>query len=114
MDYKQTKKFHYNRLFGAGGMPSSHTASIVCITAMIGKKYGITDPYFAFCGTVSLIVMYDAAGVRRAVGKQAKLLNEILSDKKLSNEKKLQEMMGHTPFQVIMGFVFGLIVGILA
>lgn len=114
MDFKQTKKFHIKRLMGAGGMPSSHSASIVCVTTMIGKKFGITDPYFAFCGLMAFIVMYDAAGVRRAVGKQAKLLNEILNDKKLSNDKKLQEMMGHTPLQVFVGFVIGLTVGLIA
>lgn len=100
------------RIFGAGGMPSSHSAIAVSLATMIGKNIGWDTPIFALSVIFSLIVMYDAAGVRRAVGKQARILNDILKNQKLSNAEKLQEMTGHTPIQVAAGALIGIIVGL--
>lgn len=100
------------RIFGAGGMPSSHSAIAVSLATMIGKNVGWDTPIFALSVIFSLIVMYDAAGVRRAVGKQARILNDILKNQKLSNVEKLQEMTGHTPIQVAAGALIGIIVGL--
>lgn len=100
------------RILGAGGMPSSHSAIAVSLATMIGKNVGWDTPIFALSVVFSLIVMYDAAGVRRAVGKQARILNDILNNQKLSNAEKLQEMTGHTPIQVAAGALIGIIVGL--
>lgn len=100
------------RILGAGGMPSSHSAIAVSLATMIGKNVGWDTPIFALSVIFSLIVMYDAAGIRRAVGKQARILNDILNNQKLSNAEKLQEMTGHTPIQVAAGALIGIIVGL--
>lgn len=100
------------QILGAGGMPSSHSAIAVSLATMIGKNVGWDTPIFALSVIFSLIVMYDAAGVRRAVGKQARILNDILNNQKLSNAEKLQEMTGHTPIQVAAGALIGIIVGL--
>ena len=100
------------RILGAGGRPSSHSAIAVSLATMIGKNVGWDTPIFALSVIFSLVVMYDAAGVRRAVGKQARILNDILNNQKLSNAEKLQEMTGHTPIQVAAGALIGIIVGL--
>ena len=95
-------------------MPSSHSAVMVSITVMLGKNIGFKSPIFALACFMTLVVMQDAIGVRRQVGKQAKYLNEILMDKNTSTEEKFQEMVGHTPFQVLIGLIVGLIAGLIA
>ena len=92
-------------------MPSSHSAIVACLSTMIAKEEGITSTAFAISVIFSIIVMCDAVGVRNTVGKQSKVLNNILKDHKKSNFEKLQEMTGHTPFQVVTGVVIGIIVG---
>ena len=103
----------FSRIFGSGGMPSSHSATVICITTMLGKHLGANSEIFSLSLIFSLIVMYDAAGVRRAVGKQAHIINDIIKNQRLSNKEKLQEMTGHTPFQVVAGALIGFIVGII-
>ena len=108
------KKFDFKRILGAGGMPSSHSAIVVTLTIMVAKKYGFDSPMFAICGIFSMIVMYDAAGVRRAAGKQARLLNKIVDTPGLTGlqvQEKLVEALGHTPIQVFVGAIIGIIVG---
>ena len=111
----KTKKFNFRRILGAGGMPSSHSAVVVSIATLIGKNFGVNSAIFALSLIVALVVMYDACGVRRAAGKQAKLLNEIVNTPGLSSvqvQEKLQEALGHTPVQVFVGALIGLIAGI--
>ena len=111
-----TKKFNFKRIMGAGGMPSSHSAISMCIATMIGKSEGFDSSIFALALIFSLVVMYDAAGVRRAAGKQAKLLNKIIETPGLSNvqvQEKLVEVLGHTPIQVFVGAILGIAVGII-
>ena len=113
-DLVTTKKFNFKRILGAGGMPSSHSAVVVALCTMIGKKFGVNSAIFALSIVFAFVVMYDAAGVRRAAGKQAKLLNKIVQTPGLSNvevTEKLQEVLGHTPTQVIVGALIGFIVG---
>lgn len=113
-DLVTTKKFNFKRILGAGGMPSSHSAVVVVLCTMIGKKYGVNSAIFALSIVFAFVVMYDAAGVRRAAGKQAKLLNKIVQTPGLTNvevTEKLQEVLGHTPTQVLVGALIGLIVG---
>ena len=113
----KTKKFNFKRIVGAGGMPSSHSGVVTTLAAMIGKNEGFDTPIFAISVIFALVVMYDAAGVRRAAGKQASLLNKIIQTPGLSGvqvQEKLVEVLGHTPLQVIVGAVIGIVVGLLA
>lgn len=110
-----TKKFNFKRLMGAGGMPSSHSAVVTCLATLIGKKYGFESGIFAISAIFAVVVMYDAAGVRRAAGKQASLLNKIIQTPGLTSvefQEKLVEVLGHTPLQVFVGAIIGIIVGI--
>ena len=114
-DLYKTKKINFRRILGAGGMPSSHSAVVVSISTLIGKNYGVDSDIFALSLIFALVVMYDACGVRRAAGKQAKLLNEIVNTPGLSTlevKGKLQEALGHTPVQVFVGALIGLIAGL--
>lgn len=112
-----TKKFNFKRILGAGGMPSSHTAVVTTISTMIGRFEGFDTSIFALAVIFSLVVMYDAAGVRRAAGKQARLLNKIIETPGLSSvqvQERLVEVLGHTPLQVLVGAIIGITVGMLA
>ena len=109
--YYETKKWDWTRLFGNGGMPSAHTAVVTCLATMIGKNEGLTTPEFAISLFLSLVVMNDAAGLRKNVGRQAKVLNAILTDNNKTGAKKLQEMTGHTPIQVLVGATIGILIG---
>lgn len=113
-DLIATKKFNFKRIMGAGGMPSSHSAIVMAITVMIGKEVGFDGWQFAVSLVFSCVVMYDAAGVRRAAGKQATLLNKIIETPGLTGmqvQEKLVEVLGHTPLQVVVGAIIGIIVG---
>lgn len=115
-DLVKSKKFNFKRLMQAGGMPSSHSGVVISLTTMIGKNVGINSPLFAVALIFSFIVMCDAAGVRRAAGKQAKLLNKIVETPGLTSlqvSERLVEVLGHTPVQVIVGAAIGVIVGLL-
>ncbi len=113
-DLITTKKFNFKRILGAGGMPSSHSAVVTSLATMIGISNGIDSPIFGLALIFAFVVMYDAAGVRRAAGKQAKILNKIIETPGLSNvevSEKLQEVLGHTPIQVFVGAFIGIVVG---
>ncbi len=115
-DLVETKKFNFKRILGAGGMPSSHSAVVTSLTTMVGRAYGIESPIFAIAVVFSIVVMYDAAGVRRAAGKQAELLNKIVETPGLTGVEvsgKLVEVLGHTPKQVFVGAIIGIIVGLI-
>ena len=115
-DLVTTKKFNFKRIMGAGGMPSSHSAVVVSLATLIGKYQGVGSPIFALAFMFAFIVMYDACGIRRAAGKQAKVLNKLISTPHLTNveiSEKLVELLGHTPVQVLVGALIGLIAGIL-
>ena len=109
-DLVKSKKFNFKRLMQAGGMPSSHSGVVISLTTMIGKNVGINSPLFAVALIFSFIVMYDAAGVRRAAGKQAKLLNKIVETPGLTSLQVSERLV---PVQVIVGAAIGVIVGLL-
>ena len=116
-DLVKTRKFNFKRIMGAGGMPSSHSAIVTGLATLIGKYEGVDTPIFALALIVSFVVMYDACGVRRAAGKQAALLNKIVETPGLSGvqvSERLVEVLGHTPTQVIVGALIGVIVGLIA
>ncbi len=115
-DLVVTHKFNFKRILGAGGMPSSHSAVVTSLATMVGKDNGIDSAIFAVSLIFACIVMYDAAGVRRAAGKQAKLLNKIVETPGLTNlqvQERLVEVLGHTPTQVIVGAAIGVLVGLI-
>lgn len=96
-------------------MPSSHSAVVTAIATMLGKYEGITSPIFALSVVFAAVVMYDATGVRRAAGKQATILNKIVNTPgltKLEVQEKLVEALGHTPKQVIVGALIGILAGL--
>ncbi len=109
-----SKKIDFTRFIGSGGMPSSHSAFIVSLTTVVAKIKGIDSVEFGISLAVSLIVMYDAAGVRRAAGKQAKVLNQLIysHNDKVQFDEKLKELLGHSPFEVFMGALLGILIGI--
>ena len=113
IDFALNKNFNAERLVGSGGMPRSHSATVCGLTTAALLKYGTGSFEFAVSFVLSMIVMYDAIGVRRETGKQAKLLNSILSENplKLNAEvlqEKLKEYVGHTPLQVLAGAILGI------
>lgn len=113
------KRFQFERLFGDGGMPSGHSATVSAVALSAGLECGFGSPVFAVAAILAIVVMHDASGVRLETGKQAKVLNEMmelmekLSGSELSNEDKLKEFVGHTPFQVGIGCLLGLLVAFL-
>ena len=115
-DLVATHYFYFKRILGAGGMPSSHSAVVTSLATMVGKDNGIDSAIFAVSLIFACIVMYDAAGVRRAAGKQAKILNKIVETPGLTNlqvQERLVEVLGHTPTQVIVGAIIGVVVGLI-
>ena len=97
-------------------MPSSHSAVVTSLATMIGKSQGIDSPIFALSVVFAFVVMYDAAGIRRAAGKQAKLLNKIVETPGLTGiqvSERLVEVLGHTPTQVLVGAIIGIVVGLI-
>ena len=116
-DLITTKKFNFKRIMGAGGMPSSHSAVVTSVATVIGKYEGVDTPIFALALIMAFVVMYDACGVRRAAGKQAALLNKIIETPGLTGvqvSEKLVEVLGHTPIQVFVGALLGVIAGLIA
>ena len=110
-------KFNFRVFVSTGGMPSAHSALVGALATAIGQTIGWSSPEFAIACLFAVIVMYDAAGVRQAAGKQARILNQIM-DEFLShedlNEERLKELLGHTPFQVFVGLALGITVSWLA
>ena len=109
----ETGKFDINRLFGDGGMPSGHSATVTSLATFSGLNFGFGSFQFAATAILAIIVCHDAMGVRLETGKQAAVLNEILeafellSPEKLS-EANLKEFVGHTPIQVMAGILLGI------
>lgn len=111
------RKFDFRWFVGSGGMPSSHAAGASCLATCTGLNYGFDSVYFALAASFALVVMFDAQGVRRAAGKQARILNKITEDIYWSGkikETRLRELIGHTPTEVIVGFFLGIAVAFLS
>ena len=105
------KRFDATRLVGTGGMPSSHSALVMALAFAVGKQNGFESPFFAIALILALVVMYDAAGIRRAAGKQAEILNLLIEKHQLPDIEKLKELLGHTPLEVLAGAILGITVG---
>ena len=114
-EFLRTKKLRPGLLMSSGGMPSSHSSLAVAVTTTIGLKEGFNSPLFALGAIVSMVIMYDASGVRQAAGKQAKVINDLLDHLENSGiqlDKKLKEMLGHTPVEVAAGAILGITVAL--
>ena len=111
------KRLDFSRMFGLGGMPSSHSAVVCALGTSVGRVYGFYSVEFAICCMFAMVVMTDAAGVRRAAGRQAAVLNKILQDMvfagKGTTNERLKELLGHTPFEVLVGAFLGALIGLL-
>ncbi|GER80194.1 MAG: divergent PAP2 family protein [Anaerolineales bacterium] len=112
-EYLRTRVWKWSKLLDAGGMPSSHSALIVSATHGIGLFLGFDSPLFALAIAITMIVVYDAAGVRRQAGIHAERIN-VLFDELMSghlwSEKDLREVIGHTPLEVVGGILLGIVI----
>ena len=114
-------KFQLERMWGDGGMPSAHSATVCAMVIATARSEGINSAIFAVAAVVAIITMHDAMGVRRETGEQAKVLNKMIEQWIDVTEKNspflqnmhLKEMVGHTPLQVLAGFLVGVLVGFL-
>ena len=112
-------RFIAERMWGAGGMPSSHSATVCAMVVATGRYCGVNSPLFAIAAVLSIIVMYDAMGVRYETGEQAKVLNQMIDQWIDISEKNapflqnmhLKEMVGHTPIEVVTGAALGIVLG---
>jgi acid phosphatase family membrane protein YuiD len=115
IDYWVNRRWNWNMWFSMGGMPSSHAALMVATTLAVGLYYGFDHPVFALGVAITMVVLYDAAGVRRQAGVHAQKLNvllqELFSGQPISQER-LKEMLGHTPRQVAVGSVLGALIAL--
>lgn len=103
-------RVNFKRLVELGGMPSAHSASVAALSTGVALEEGLKSPIFGVALFFSLLTMYDAAGIRRSAGRQAEVLNRIVDDLQVSGrvrEDRLLELLGHTPFEVLVGATFG-------
>lgn len=111
-------KLDMTRFMGSGGMPSSHSTLVTCLAMCIGFKMGFDNPVFVVCCAFALVVMYDASGIRRAAGQQAKMINMIIDAWKetdpIEKQIRLKEILGHTPLEVWAGATLGVVIAVLA
>jgi acid phosphatase family membrane protein YuiD len=115
------KPYSITNIIGSGGFPSSHSSFVATLTTLIGLKYGFKSDLFAIVFIFSLIVTYDASGVRRAVGEQANVLNKLIEHLNVKNidrnpqllKEDLKELIGHTPFEVFSGVLFGILIALI-
>jgi acid phosphatase family membrane protein YuiD len=111
-----TRRLNLNYMVSSGGMPSSHSALVTGLATAVGHVDGLRSTSFALAAVLAGVVMYDAAGVRLAVSKQARILNIMVDDffhERGLNEQRLHELIGHTPVQVFAGALVGIVFGIL-
>ncbi|GAC1354242.1 MAG: divergent PAP2 family protein [Ktedonobacteraceae bacterium] len=116
LDLFRQRKLILTRLVSSGGMPSSHSALVMGLATATGRVAGLGSASFAIAVVMASIVMYDAAGVRRAVSIQARILNQMIDEAFQGSpmaEKRLRELIGHTPVQVLVGALLGIAVGLL-
>ena len=112
-----SRRLDFRRLTGSGGMPSSHSSITMSLTMSVGFVHGFDSAVFAIAMIMSFVVMYDASGVRRSAGQQAAILNKIVEDwengKFKNTDKKLKELLGHTPLEVVAGAILGILIAII-
>lgn len=113
----KNKKIDFRRFVGSGGMPSSHSSFVTALAAAVGLENGFLGSEFAIATVLALVVMYDAAGVRRAAGQQAKILNKIVEEWEQADfgktDRRLKELLGHSPKEVFAGGLLGIAIALL-
>ena len=117
LEFLRTRRWKWTLLFDPGGMPSSHTALVIGLAHGIGLHSGYDSPLFALSVALAMIVIYDATGVRRQAGKHAALINAMIQDLATGHplkEEQLREVLGHTPLEVLAGFLLGIVVAQIA
>jgi acid phosphatase family membrane protein YuiD len=111
----QEKRLDWNYMISSGGMPSAHTATVCSLATSIAMTEGMGSVYFSIAVVLAIIVMYDAAGVRQSVGKHSAFLNRLVKElsfktTRMEREEDFREFIGHTPFQVLIGALLGIII----
>lgn len=112
----RTKKFDFRWFIGTGGMPSAHSAGSSALAVVVGMDYGFDSSLFALAAVFAMVTMFDAQGVRRSSGKQASILNMMIEDiywKGKIREDRLKELIGHTPIEVFMGSIIGILLALI-
>lgn len=115
MEYLLNRRWNWGIIFSPGGMPSSHSALVTAVSLTIGMQEGFKSPLFALSFAIGMIVVYDAAGVRRQAGIHAERINELMKsfiENRAIPEKELKEVLGHTPFEVITGVILGILISL--
>ena len=111
------RRLDFRRIYGSGGMPSSHSATVSALATAVAKTDGLDSTSFAIAFMFAFIVMYDASGVRRAAGEQARILNQLVNNlsenKPVYLKKNLKELIGHTPLEVIVGGLLGILIALI-
>jgi acid phosphatase family membrane protein YuiD len=110
----QEKRLDWNYMISSGGMPSAHTATVCSLATSIAMTEGMGSTYFSIAVVLAIIVMYDAAGVRQSVGEHSAFLNRLIKElsfktTRMEREEDFREFIGHTPFQVLIGAVLGIL-----
>ena len=115
LEYIFNKRWNWGIMFSSGGMPSSHSALVTAVALSIGFRDGFNTSLFALAMAMAMIIIYDAAGVRRQAGIHAERINEIMKsfiESRQFQEEDLKEMLGHTPFEVIAGVLLGFVISL--
>ena len=116
IDCIRNKTINPALIVSSGGMPSSHSSFVTSLACAVGFKEGFGSSYFAIAFVISMVVMYDASGVRRAAGKQAEVLNIFISNFEkhgIKIDSKLKELLGHSPIEVFAGAILGIVIAII-
>jgi acid phosphatase family membrane protein YuiD len=114
IDLTRTGRINFRYLVSSGGMPSAHAALVTALATVVGREQGLGSPLFAVAAIFASVVMYDAAGVRQAASIQARILNRMLDElftQHQFSERRLRELLGHTPIEVFVGSLMGFLIG---
>lgn len=112
----RTHRINWQLIFATGGMPSSHSSLVVALATATGLRQGFDSPIFAVATVLAFVVLYDAQGIRRQAGNQARIINRMLQNVEnagIKVDKNLKELLGHTPIQVVGGTILGIIVALI-
>lgn len=112
----RTHRINWQLVFATGGMPSSHSSLVVALATATGLRQGFESPLFAIATVLAFVVLYDAQGIRRQAGNQARIINRMLQNVEnagIKVDKNLKELLGHTPIQVVGGTILGIIVALI-
>ncbi|MGO2428802.1 MAG: divergent PAP2 family protein [Lactococcus cremoris] len=112
----RTHRINWQLIFATGGMPSSHSSLVVALATVTGLRQGFESPLFAIATVLAFVVLYDAQGIRRQAGNQARIINRMLQNVEnagIKVDKNLKELLGHTPIQVVGGTILGIIVALI-